>query len=184
MRFTRIYYQGNIQLKAEIQLPPAASYHLMTVLRVKIGERIIIFNGNGSEYLAKVSLLQKKTVEVKILECSPAERESPLEIELGQGISRGERMDYAIQKAVELGVNGITPLFTERCGVKLDEDRLARRVEHWQSIIISACKQCGRNRVPDINAIQSLKTWLPQIKSVPRYVLPQILSDSILLQDQ
>src|SRR3990167_1456593 len=159
-RLTRVYFAGFIQVGDEIVLPENASHHVMTVLRVIVKQALIVFNGDGYEYLVEVASLQKKAVRLLVLEKITVSRESPLKIELVQGISRGERMEYAIQKAVELGVSEITPVFTERCGVKLAEDRMLRRMEHWQAIIIGACEQSGRLQLPTLHAPQTVSRWL------------------------
>lgn len=183
MRLTRIYYQDSINLTDKIILSGTASHHLITVLRIKPADQLIIFNGDGNEYLAEVVELQKKTLGVKIIEKKSPLRESPLSIELAQGISRGDRMDYVIQKAVELGVNAITPLFTERCGVKLTSDRMDRRVAHWRAIIIGACEQSGRLKIPILNEPLTLTEWLELKKEGLKLVcLPE--HDSVLKMEK
>ncbi|MEJ2565823.1 MAG: 16S rRNA (uracil(1498)-N(3))-methyltransferase, partial [Gammaproteobacteria bacterium] len=121
---------------------------------------LILFNGEGGEFAATVTDIDKRTVTVAVGDFQPTEREPPLQLHLAQGISRGERMDYTIQKAVELGVSRIIPLFTEHCGVRLDGERLARRVRHWQGVVIGACEQCGRNHIPRIDSPVTLAQWL------------------------
>lgn len=161
MRITRIYQPINLIENQIITLDNHASHHLLNVLRLKSGTTLIIFNGQGGEYQAELINIEKKQAKIKIKNFSAIERESSLHIHLAQGISRGEKMDYIIQKAVELGVTEITPLFTEYGNVHLNEERLKKRVAHWQAIIISACEQCGRNHLPKINLPQRLFNWLP-----------------------
>ena len=162
MRIPRIYCAEKLLAKTKIKLNPQASKHILHVLRLKLGSPLILFDGRGGEYSGSIFTIDKQDAIVKIEEFINHETESPLKIHLGQGISRGEKMDYTIQKAVELGIHKITPLFTERCNVKLSGERLQKRLQHWQSIAISACEQCGRNRIPLINEPQHLNTWIAQ----------------------
>lgn len=160
MSVSRIYQSIDLNIGSVVHLDQQASHHLMTVLRVKIGDKITVFNGQGGEYLSVITQMNKKQVIAQVTDFNDRDSESPLELYLAQGISRGEKMDYTIQKAVELGVKKIIPLLTERCTVKLDEDRRIKRFQHWQSIIISACEQSGRNRIPELLMPMSLeKSW-------------------------
>jgi len=145
-------------------LPKEQSHYLSTVLRIKNNQTIILFNGSGGQFEACITDVSKKTVSVKILDFTPDKTESLLSIELGQGISRGERMDYTIQKSVELGVSSITPLFTQRCNVKLNDDRLQKRVDHWTKVMISAGEQSGRCILPTINPPQLLHDWFRSLE--------------------
>ncbi|GAB2923298.1 16S rRNA (uracil(1498)-N(3))-methyltransferase [Rheinheimera gaetbuli] len=162
MRIPRIYHHGAIALNHEFALDDDAANHVGRVLRMPVGSELVLFNGDGFNYSAHISNSDKKRVNVTASAQQPNPVESPLKIHLGQGISRGDRMDFAIQKAVELGVTEITPLFTERCGVKLDGERLAKRNEQWQKIAISACEQSGRSVVPTVHPAVSLDSWLAQ----------------------
>ncbi|MEH8015619.1 16S rRNA (uracil(1498)-N(3))-methyltransferase [Rheinheimera muenzenbergensis] len=162
MRIPRIYHHGAIALNQQFALDDDAANHVGRVLRMAVGSELMLFNGDGFNYPARISSSDKKRVSVIATAQQPNPVESPLKIHLGQGISRGDRMDFAIQKAVELGVTEITPLFTERCGVKLDADRLAKRNEQWQKIAISACEQSGRSIVPTVHPAISLDSWLGQ----------------------
>ncbi len=157
---TRIYQAMSLSSPAVIELDQKASHHVARVLRLQVNEPLIIFNGQGGEYRGTIVEINKKHVTVKLETYDARNAESPLKIYLAQGISRGEKMDYTIQKAVELGVTQIFPLFTERCNVKLDQERSEKRLHHWQSIVISACEQSGRNCVPEVAAPQTLDTWL------------------------
>lgn len=139
-----------------------AANHAGKVLRMQAGEALELFNGDGNNYAAVIIEVGKKQMVVDIQSSSENPIESPLKLHLGQGISRGDRMDFAIQKAVELGVSEITPLFTERCGVKLDADRLEKKREQWQKIVISACEQSGRSVVPPVHQPVTLEKWLGQ----------------------
>ncbi len=156
----RIYLTTSLASDSEITIEGSAANHIGRVLRLKSGDKITLFNGKGGEYSAVLTSIERQIIHAQVGKFNPRESESPLQITLAQGISRGERMDYTLQKSVELGVNRIIPLTTERCGVKLDEKRAAKRQQHWQGIIISACEQCGRNRIPEILPITSLACWL------------------------
>ncbi len=146
-------------------LPEAQAHYLSRVLRLNVGAKVQLFDGSGQEYRGELTGVTKKTVQVSLQECLEGLPESSLPIHLGQGLSRGERMDWAIQKATELGVAEITPLFTERCEVRLNDERAQKRLEHWQHIAISACEQCGRSKVPVIHPPQSLKDWQTRVEA-------------------
>lgn len=162
MRRIRIYHVGNLGSGLTVMLDASASHHLLQVLRKKAGERFIMFNGNGGEFDATLISANKKTACVEIGEWHQRAVESELSIHLGQAISRGERMDYAIQKAVELGVSAITPLLTEYCQVQLSENRIDKRVGHWQTIAISAAEQSGRCVVPVVHSPMPFDQWILQ----------------------
>jgi 16S rRNA (uracil1498-N3)-methyltransferase len=130
----------------------SAANHIMRVLRLRDGDSLTLFDGRGGEYGARISGLRKDSVQVDVLEHRDAERESALNLTLAQGISRGERMDWVMQKATELGVTRIIPVITERTMVKLDERQSEKKLQHWRGIAIAACEQCGRNRVPEVAA--------------------------------
>jgi len=160
MTITRIYHDGDISLQEIVVLNISASRHLLRVLRHKINDPLIVFNGKGGEFQARIQSIEKGSAAVEITNYQKPPVESSLSIHLGQGISRGERMDYVIQKSVELGVNKITPLFTERCGVKISEERLTKRRKHWQSVAIAACEQSRRCVIPQIMTPTTLSDWL------------------------
>ncbi len=141
-----------------------AAHYVGKVLRLSVGSALTLFNGDGLEYVATVTRVDKKSCTLQVGARTTPATESALRTVLGLGISRGERMEYAIQKSTELGVTTIAPLFTEHCEVRLNEERREKRQEHWQQIAISACEQCGRVRVPDVLAPQPLATW---VKSAP-----------------
>ena len=152
-------------------LPEAQAHYLSRVLRLTVGAAVQLFDGSGQEYIGELTSVSKKAVQVELRECLDGLPESALQIHLGQGLSRGERMDWAIQKATELGVAEITPLFTERCEVRLNDERMQKRLEHWQQIAISACEQCGRSKVPVIYAPQSVKDWQATVQADLKLVL-------------
>ena len=144
---------------ALIALPATAAHHLARVLRAAVGDALIVFN-DGIEFSAAIARIDKHGVTVKIGGGTPVDRENPLACVLGQAISSGERMDVTLQKAVELGVRGVQPLYSERSIVRLDAERTVRRVEHWQQVMISACEQCGRNKVPAVAPPRPIIDWL------------------------
>jgi len=166
MSKTRIYQNTDFIVNNTVKLSDDAFGHMVRVLRLNEGDIVTLFNGqlnNGNEayqYTAKLVDVKKKHASVEIISQEMVNNESPLNIHLGQGISRGDRMDFTLQKSVELGVNKITPLFTERCGVKLSSERLAKKREQWQKIVISACEQSGRCIVPLVTEPMLLQDWL------------------------
>lgn len=135
------------------------SHHLLRVLRLEAGESLLLFNGNGREYLAVLEGPAKKQARVLVQSSRQADRESNLHITLGQGISRGERMDFVVQKSVELGVESISPLWTKRSQVQLSGKRLDKRLSHWRGVIRSACEQSGRVCLPQLNDATKLADW-------------------------
>ncbi len=146
----RFFVSQDLHLKDELDLEQSVSRHIMSSLRLGIGTPITLFNGSGGEYAAHITRLSGKRVTVQIETYLGLNRESDLNIHLGIVLSRGDRMDYAIQKVTELGVTRITPLHSERCTVKLDSDRADKKLVHWRRIIASACEQSGRNIPPVI----------------------------------
>jgi 16S rRNA (uracil1498-N3)-methyltransferase len=159
MKNPRLYVPEPLRSQTELVLPAEAANHLR-VLRLQVGNPLTIFNGEGGEFSAEVVALERREARVRLLEHRAHEVESPLELTLIQGISKGERMDFTIQKAVELGVSRIAPVFTARSVVQLDGDRLGKREAHWRGIIQSACEQCGRNRLPELMPIIGLdQAW-------------------------
>lgn len=159
---TRMYFPGELSPGRVCVLPPAQAHHALRVLRLKAGDAVTLFNGDGAEYGAVIASIAKNALSVKVGERRDAERESRLEIVLGQALSSGERMDYTVQKAIELGVGAIYPLAASRSVVQLDAERAGKRVAHWQSVVIAACEQCGRNRVPAVAPVTALEAWLAQ----------------------
>lgn len=159
MRIPRIYHPTPISQLGIIALSDDAAGHIGRVLRMQVGQEVLLFDGSGAEFPATISEVTKKGVLVEVAERVESSCESPLNLHLGQVISRGDKMEFTIQKSVELGVNTITPLISERCGVKLDAKRFEKKLEQWQKIAISACEQCGRNTVPVIRPIMQLEAW-------------------------
>lgn len=162
MRIPHIYQAGTIEVGTELQLGDDAAGHIGRVLRMQPGQQVSLFNGEGGEYLCTISQANKKNVYVSVDEFHDVTSESPLKIHLGQGISRGEKMEFTIQKSVELGITEITPLFSERCGVKLQGERLEKKHQQWQKIAIAAAEQSGRNFIPVVHPPIKLEQWLTQ----------------------
>lgn len=159
MRISRFYTRQQLAGRESVDLDEETSHYISRVLRLKVGAPLILFNGDGQDYHAVLDSMNKKQVSACNLRAEPTSRESGLHIELGQGISRGERMDFALQKSVELGVNAITPLCTARSQVQLRDKRLEKRMSHWQGIIRSACEQSGRAVLPELGIACSLSDW-------------------------
>lgn len=162
MRINRVYEPQAIEANQSITLDEKTSHHICNVLRMKAGQMMVVFNGDGHDYIGKIEAIEKKRVIFKMEETQKVVNESPLCIHLGQAISKGERMDLVIQKAVELGVTDITPLITERCNIKLDQERRQKRLEHWKRVAISASEQCGRAVIPVVNNPKSLTAFLKE----------------------
>lgn len=166
MRIPRIYLPVELSTDQPIELTDHAFQHTVKVLRMKQNAELIVFDGMGHEYFALLLHVNKKNAFIEIKETINNKTESNLHIHLGLGISKGERMDFAIQKAVELGVTEITPLFTEHCVVNFDEKRTQKRLQHWQGILISACEQSGRNILPALNTTTTLMKWSDSINEI------------------
>jgi 16S rRNA (uracil1498-N3)-methyltransferase len=171
MRIPRIFTPQILTLDSTIALEDAAAHYLSKVLRMETGREVVLFNGLGGEYLACIDAISKKNVRVKLSRFHAENRQSPLLLELAIGVSRGERMDWVLQKATELGVTKITPLITERSEVKLGGERTDKKMQHWQQILISACEQCQRNLLPELSAPMLLNEWVAGCKAELKYVL-------------
>ena len=152
MRLTRVYVEAPVATGKRLVVEGSAANHITRVLRLRSGDALTVFDGSGGEFGARIQEFRKDSVVVAVEEHRPLERESPLPLTLAQGISRGERMDWVIQKATELGTARIVPLFTKRSVVRLDEKQADRKLQHWRAIAIAACEQCGRNRIPELAA--------------------------------
>jgi 16S rRNA (uracil1498-N3)-methyltransferase len=179
MRLSRFHIDAPLSI-GEHELPEAQAHYIGRVLRMAQGDAVQLFDGSGQEFLGTLLEVGKKRVRVGLTESFAGQPESDLRIHLGQGLSRGERMDWAIQKATELGVNEITPIISERCEVRLKDERAEKRQAHWQQIAVSACEQCGRSSVPVIHPPVLLSEWLKasdaQLKLVLHPVAEPMLS--------
>lgn len=160
MRVPRIYLPVPLSAGASIPLPSAAFKHVVRVLRLKSGAALTLFNGTGGEFQAVLDTVTRHAATVRIDTFIAREVESSLPVLLVQGVSRGERMDYTLQKAVELGVTAILPVLTAHSVVNLEAERLCNRLYHWRSVVVNACEQCGRNRLPALLEPLSLTDWL------------------------
>lgn len=158
----RFYTDSPLAINTEVQLTESAAAHATRALRLNVGDSAILFNGDGFDYDCILSSVKKNMVTATVTGSQKIDNESPLEIKLLQGISSGDRMDFTIQKAVELGVTLIQPISTQRSVVKLTHDRAEKRTEHWQNVAISACEQSGRAVVPRVLPQLSLENWLSQ----------------------
>lgn len=160
MRIPRFYIQQTLQLGLEINLPDAIHRHAIQVLRLKTEQNLIFFNGEGGEYLAKLNLIKKRQSKAIIISFNAVNRESPLDITLAIAMIKQDKMDFAIQKAVEMGVTKIQPLYTKRSVIKLKANRLEKKLAHWNGIITAACEQSGRTSRPTIDPPTTLELWL------------------------
>lgn len=172
----RIHVPGDVPVQGSLRLSSRQSHHVARVLRLGAGDALTLFTGDGWEYATRIEGVAKPAVTVRILGRQRVERESPLPIVLGQALSSGERMDYTVQKAVELGVAAIHPLASRRGIVRLSPERAAGRVSHWQAVAIAACEQCGRNRIPQVAPVAALAPWLAQCRARGGGALPVLLS--------
>jgi 16S rRNA (uracil1498-N3)-methyltransferase len=164
MRLTRVYCEGPLATGAEVELPAAGAYHVARVLRMKEGAALRVFDGAGQEYQAEIARAAGDSVTVRLAEPAAPANESPLKITLVQGVSRSERMDWTLQKATELGVAAIAPVLTARSVVRLDEKQAQKKQAHWRGIVIGACEQCGRARIPAVSAPLTLREYLASVR--------------------
>ncbi len=160
MRVSRLYIDHPLSENTDVMLEAHSSHYLLRVLRLKPGDALLVFNGDGHEYSATLEQATRKQAALRLREKTSPQRESPLCIEIAQGVARGERMDFVLQKSVELGANIISPLWTRRAQVKLDGKRLDKRLSHWLGVVHSACEQSGRVRIPALQAPRDLDSWL------------------------
>lgn len=171
MRLSRIYTGRELAVADTVVLDGPASHYLVRVLRVSAGDPVVLFNGNGSDFTGEIVDAHYKGVTVLLTDSHTPANESPLRITLVQAISRGERMDYCLQKATELGIVRVQPLLSSRVEVRLDKKRAAKRLAHWQAVVISACEQSGRAFVPEVLPLLQLSEWLAAKSDELRLVL-------------
>jgi 16S rRNA (uracil1498-N3)-methyltransferase len=157
----RFYCPVPLSIGTVLALPDNVAHHVQ-VLRLSLGDNISLFNGTGGEYIATLTLIEKKRVTVEVKAFSPKEVELPYAVTLAQALPEASKMDWIIEKAVELGVAGIQPLAAQRCVVKLAADRAEKKRAHWQGIIVSAAEQSGRNRVPHLGELADFNNWITQ----------------------
>ncbi len=167
----RFYIEADLAVNTTVELTETVFHHWVKVLRAQVGDTATLFNGQGGEFEVELTEVAKKTASVQINHFNPANRRPKFKALLGQVMSKGDRMDYAIQKAVELGVSEIQLLTSERCEMRLKYDRDQKKLDHWQGIAIAACEQCGLNIVPQILAPMPLEKWLASELATTKLVL-------------
>lgn len=182
MRISRFYCPEHLKAGAMLYLDKDTLHYIKNVLRHKENDELIVFNSDNGEFSARIKKVAKTTIQIKLGDQLREATGPMMKIHLGQGIARGEKMDLIVQKATELGVTEITPLFTEHCNVKLSGDRVEKRVAHWQRIAINACEQCGRMNIPRINTPLKLPNWLADRDETLRLICHP--SDCVLDQEQ
>jgi len=173
---TRMYFPGELQPGRACALAPSQAHHALRVLRLKPGDSVTLFNGDGAEYASVVVEANRERVALDVTGREDKDREAPFAVTLAQAVSSGERMDYTVQKAVELGVAAIQPLEARRSVVRLSAERGERRIAHWQAVAIAACEQCGRNRVPRVWPLAQLDAYLGARRSGTEGELRLLLS--------
>lgn len=178
MRVSRLYVPTALQSGQELELNDDSAHYLRTVLRLKQDADLVVFNGNGGEFFAKVLEVHRKRVVLAVNQWQDNTVESELQVSFGLAISRGDRMDFAVQKAVELGVKNITPLFSDRCVVQLKEDKQQQRLQHWQKIAQHAAEQSHRTIVPELKTIDTLNHWIEQQQGLKVFLDPY--ADTVL----
>ena len=174
MRRPRIYSDSSLEKGKTFELDNRSDHYLRHVLRIRAGQPITVFNGDGNDYHGIVAEIKRKVIQVLLDDTEPminTSKESPLDITLIIGISKGDRMDWVIQKATELGVNNIQPLLTNRVDTKLNASREEKKIEHWQSVAISACEQCGRSIIPKLSRPIKITDWLSETRDTLKLVL-------------
>ena len=172
MRISRLYTPDILNTGQKIELDNDNAHYVRTVLRLKQDQALILFNGLGGEFLCKFDEVSRKRVVASIVEAIDRTVESPLKVTLGLGVSRGDRMDWAVQKAVELGVNNLTPLVTERCVVKFNTDKKQQRLQHWRNIVQHATEQSSRTMLPQLNEITDIDSWVKEQQGLKVFLDP------------
>jgi 16S rRNA (uracil1498-N3)-methyltransferase len=180
VRVTRVHVELPLAVGATLALPEDAAAHLVRVLRLQPGDACTLFNGDGNDYEARLLATGKRGADVEVVGACAVDNESAFRIVLLQGIARGEKMDWILQKATELGVAGFVPVESERSEVRLDASRAGKRLAHWRSIVGSACGQSGRARVPEVAPPQALEAALVRLPETgARYLLDPRAKESI-----
>lgn len=174
MRLSRLFTDQPLAPESTVELEAKTGHYLQRVLRLRPGDALVLFNGDGYDYAAELEGGGTDRMRVRVDARLPAAPESPLELMLVQAVGKGDRMDYSLQKATELGVAAVRPLFTERTDVRLAGSRLDRRVAHWRGVLIAACGQCGRGRVPELLPPLTLVDWLDAPATAQRLVLAPV----------
>ncbi len=172
MRVSRLYVAVSLNVGDQVQLDDDAAHYVRSVLRLKQDQAIVLFNGQGNDFSGRFSEVSRKTVRVRIEQKIERSVESPLQIHLGLGVSRGDRMDWAVQKAVELGVNRLTPLITERCVIKFNDDKKQQRQQHWQHIVQHAAEQSGRTLLAELTPVAAISDWVAHQQGLKLFLDP------------
>jgi len=172
VRLTRVYLDAALIPGSAVELPSDSASHLAKVLRARSGDDLILFNGDGREFAGSIEAVRGSRVTARVGDGRPVDRESPFAVTLVQCVPRGDRMDFIVQKATELGVARIVPVLSQRSVVRLDDKQSESKAAHWRAVAVSACEQCGRNRLPDIAAPRKLINYLGESAATgPRLVL-------------
>ena len=162
----RFYVDAPLRAGGVCALSEDAAHHAIHVLRLREGEDVTLFNGRGGEFAARIASIQRLRLSIDLLQHRAVERESPLRLTLVQGMSAGEKMDSTVRKAVELGVAEVQPVLAARSVARPKGDRAENRRAHWQKVVIAACEQCGRNRVPEVHALIALSDYRPSASAM------------------
>jgi len=179
MRISRVFTRAPLAPDELLTLDAQAGHYLFRVLKLRAGDPLVLFNGDGHDYAAELLSNRRDEVSLRVTARLPAVPEPSLRITVVQAVGKGDRMDYALQKATELGAAAFVPLFTERTEVRLDGSRLERRVAHWRRVIVAACEQSGRARLPDLQAPLSLDEWLATPAAGARFMLDPNAQESL-----
>ena len=179
MRLTRVHVDAPLATGAELALPEAAAAHLVRVLRLEPGDACVLFNGDGHDYAARLLSADKRGARALVGAASAVDNESPLRITLLQGIARGEKMDWILQKATELGVAAVLPVSSERSEVRLEGERAGKRVAHWRSVVVAACEQSGRACIPPVAAPAPLAQAVAALATPARFLLDPLAAQAV-----
>ncbi len=171
MKTIRLYSPENYQIGSIVELTGDAFHHGIKVLRCRVGDQLELFDGNGGVAFAEIIKIEKRSANISINQLKNLHNESPLRTTLVQGVAKGERMDWVLQKATELGVSVIQPIITQRCNIQMNSARWQKRLLHWQRIIISACEQSGRNHLPELKPVINFEKFLLNCEPIQCYLL-------------
>ena len=181
MSLPRFHNPDPLTVGLSIELTENAARHAVRALRLRQGDGLVLFDGNGGEYVSRIVRIERDRVRAEVMSRDDRECESPINVTLVQALQAGEKMDWTIQKAVELGVARIAPVVSQRSVLRLSGERAKRRVAHWQAVVVSACEQCGRNRVPGVDELEDLPQWLnhPSAEGTLRLMLDPLSQHSL-----
>jgi len=182
MHVPRLYTPENLADGEELRISGQAAHHAANVLRLTAGAAILVFDGRGHEHRASITAVYRSDIQLAVHEAVSTRTESCLDISLLQGIARNDHMDLILQKAVELGVNTIQPLWMQRSQTHLKKERLARRIKHWEAVIINACEQCGRATLPGLSPVQNYTNWINTAGLAGTGIMLQPESDALMKQ--